>query len=130
MNKAPIKLGPLALLLAVISICLTILAILTFSTARADRRLAEKFAQTVTLRYSLEREGQELLAAYSEHGPAAEPDEWQLDSDGIYWRRLERDGSVLRMGLRDSGGDYEIAAWLQEREWDRDEHIENLWTGW
>ena len=48
MKRVPIKLGPLALLLAVISICLTMLALLTCSTARADRRLAEKFAQTVS----------------------------------------------------------------------------------
>ena len=40
MKQVPIKLGPLALLLAVISICLTTLAILTFTTARADLRLA------------------------------------------------------------------------------------------
>ena len=47
MNKAPIRLGPMALLLTVISICLTILAILTFTTARADLRLAQKYAETV-----------------------------------------------------------------------------------
>ena len=53
MNQVPVKLGPLALLLTVISICLTTLAILTFSTARADGRLAERYAETVTLRYEL-----------------------------------------------------------------------------
>ncbi len=56
MKQVPIKLGPLALLLAVISICLTTLAILTFTTARADLRLAQKYAETVSTRYELERE--------------------------------------------------------------------------
>ncbi len=42
MKQIPIKLGPLTLLLTVISICLTVLAILSFTTARADLRLAEK----------------------------------------------------------------------------------------
>ena len=42
MKHVPIKLGPLALLLAVISICLTTLALLNVSTAKADERLAEK----------------------------------------------------------------------------------------
>ena len=55
MNKAPIRLGPMALLLTVISICLTILAILTFTTARADLRLAQKYAETVQARYAAER---------------------------------------------------------------------------
>ena len=62
MKQVPIKLGPLALLLTVISICLTVLAILSFTTARADLRLAEKYAQTVSERYQLEISGQELLA--------------------------------------------------------------------
>ena len=43
--QQPIKLGPLALLLTVITICLTTLAILTLTTARADLRLAEKYAE-------------------------------------------------------------------------------------
>ena len=56
-GRMPVKLGPLALLLTVISICLTTMAILTFATARADRRLAEKYAATVRLRYELDQEG-------------------------------------------------------------------------
>ena len=62
-NRTPIRLLPLALLLTVISICLTVLAILTFSTAGADLRLAEKYAETVRTRYELEIEGQEFLQA-------------------------------------------------------------------
>ena len=62
MKQVPIKLGPLALLLTVISICLTVLAILTFTTARADMALAEKYADTIRLRYELEAEGQSFLA--------------------------------------------------------------------
>ena len=54
-GRMPVKLGPLALLLTVISICLTTMAILTFATARADRRLAEKYAATVRLRYELDQ---------------------------------------------------------------------------
>ena len=54
MKQVPIKLGPLALLLTVISICLTTLAILSFTTASADLRLAEKYADTVQTRYELE----------------------------------------------------------------------------
>ena len=52
MKRIPIKLGPLALLLAVVSLCLTTLSILTFTTARADMALAERFADTVSSRLS------------------------------------------------------------------------------
>ena len=54
MKHVPIRLGPLALLLAVISICLTILAVLSFTTGQADLRLAQRYADTVTERYALE----------------------------------------------------------------------------
>ena len=61
MRQIPVKLGPLALLLTVISICLTTLAILTFTTAEADRRLADHFAETIETRYRLESQGQAFL---------------------------------------------------------------------
>lgn len=121
MNQVPIKLGPLALLLAVISICLTTLAILAFTTARADLRLAEKYADTVTTRYALEAEGQAFLADVSRDGFPGEADE-----DGIYRTVIERDGTKLFVGLAPDG---EIVSWRQEKEWNQDPGIGNLWPG-
>ena len=104
MNKAPIRLGPLALLLTVVSICLTILAILSFSTARADMRLAEKYAETVQTRYALDRMGQEYLAALDSGSEAAPtPDE-----DGVIRREFEQDGYTLRIGLHSDGNGGEV----------------------
>jgi hypothetical protein len=125
MKRVPIKLGPLALLLAVISICLTMLALLTCSTARADRRLAEKFAQTVSTRYALEAEGQELLSSLD----AGALSGWERDAEGRCWTVLERDGARLRIGIAPDGDDWRIVNWTQEKEWEHDEHITNLWTG-
>ena len=61
MKQVPIKLGPVALLLTVISICLTVMAILTFSTAGADKAMANMFANSTQIRYGLEQSGQEFL---------------------------------------------------------------------
>lgn len=125
MKNGNIKLGPLALLLAVISICLTTLAILSFSTARADRRLAEKYAQTVSVRYALEERGQELLSQLDEG-----TDGWEQDENGRLWYTLEQDGARLRIALEPTeSGEYAVAAWIQDREWKQDTHIENLWSG-
>lgn len=126
MKQAPVRLGPLALLLTVISICLTILAILTFTTARADLRLAEKYAETVQSRYALEKEGQTYLAAVNAGTvPAPEPDE-----NGTRCYELEKDGFVLHITLRENGaGAYEPVVWRQEKLWEQKETIDNLWSG-
>ncbi len=127
MRHTPIKLGPLALLLSVICICLTTLALLNYSTARADKRLAEKFAETVGTRYALESEGQELLAALDGAMPAQG---WETDGAGNAWRVLERDGFQLRIGLApDGAGGYTIINWTQEHEWEADTSLDNLWPG-
>ena len=126
MRETPIRLGPLALLLTVISICLTILGILTFTTARADLRLAENYAETVQSRCALERDGQEFLSrlARGEETPG-EPDE-----NGIYRTDLERDGFLLHIGLTpDGAGGYDVVSWRQEKEWEQDDTIDNLWSG-
>lgn len=108
MNKAPVKLGPLALLLTVISICLTTLAILTFATARADLRLAEKYAATVRTRYELDEEGQE----------------WLRDADPNDGTVLEKEGSTLTILLEDG----RITEWRHERDWEEDLDLE-VWPG-
>ncbi|MBO4330989.1 MAG: hypothetical protein J5827_02825 [Oscillospiraceae bacterium] len=126
MKQTPIRLGPLALLLTIISICLTILAILTFTTARADLRLAEKFADTVQARYELERAGQEYLARL-DAGQETPP---EPDETGVRRVDLEHGGYKLHIGLREDGqGGWELVTWLQEKTWEQDDTLDNLWSG-
>ena len=131
MKQVPIKLGPLALLLAVISICLTTLAILTFTTARADLRLAQKYAETVSTRYELEREGQEFLRELSETDSADYSlMDWERDASGVDWEEFSSDGATLRIGFkpsRDTG--YQVVSWRHEKGWMEDESIGTLWDG-
>ena len=125
MRHIPIRLGPLALLLTVISICLTTLAILVFTTARADHRLAEKYAETVYTRYALEAEGQDYLSRMDAH-PLLLPG---VDGEGVSWHTLERDGMRLRIGLEPAEDGYRIISWRIEREWTEDTDIGRLWSG-
>ena len=110
MNHVPIKLGPLALLLTVVSICLTVLAILAFTTARADLALAAQYARTVQTRYALEQQGQRFLAA-------AEP-----GSEHTF----KQDGMDLTVAIDEHG---EVIRWTLEKEWTQDNIIEDLWKG-
>ena len=131
MKQVPIKLGPLTLLLTVISICLTTLAILNFTTARADLRLAERFADTVQARYALEAEGQEYLREMDQLSPqAAEAmQRREADEDGVIWHVLEQGDAHLRIGLRWDNGVMQVVSWRQEKDWAQDELIDNLWSG-
>ena len=132
MKSTPVKLGPLSLLLTVISICLTVLAILTYTTAGADMRLAEKYAQTVSTRAELERRGQEFLSEADEaagEGSLSLIDGLERDAEGVLWYTLEKDGSRLRIGLRQEGDGVAVDTWKQDREWTEDLSLGNLWPG-
>ena len=127
MNDAPIRLGPLALLLTVISICLTTLSILTYTTARADMRLAERFAQSVQERYELEAEGQMFLKETAEDmagGVAFMP-----DPDGVLRETITSGDTSLQIGLIVLPDGYRVRTWKIMRQWTEDTSFGNLWTG-
>ena len=129
MNQTPIKLGPLTLLLTVISICLTVLSILTFTTAQADERLAQKFAETVQTRYELEQEGQAFLRDVAEGGPDfIMDDSVTRTAQGVFKKTFERDGAKLTIGYRNTANGVRIVSWRHEKEWEEDTSL-NLWDG-
>ena len=117
MKHVPVKLGPLALLLAVVAICLTILAILSFTTGQADLRLAQRYADTVSERYALEAEGQQYVAIVNE-GKAPESGRDEIGALHLDF--------VLKKNAR---GTYDITAWKFIRDWEEDTSLDNIWTG-
>ena len=119
MKQVPIKLGPLAVLLTVISICLTVLSILAFTTAGADERLAQKYAQTVKVRYELEAEGQAFVRDSVQGGVAGA---------GVQMQEFEQNGSLLRIEYQADGEGFNIISWQHQREWSEDTEI-NIWDG-
>ena len=157
MKQVPIRLGPLALLLTVVAICMTVLALLTFSTARADLAMAQKLAASTQERYELEAEGQTflrdlagelhesagqleyLLDADAKTDPKglprySEPEalkKLDKDEDGCYWKTLERDGLTLSIGLEWSPKTdaLEVACWPYSSDWQAPEEIGGLWPG-
>ena len=132
MNHTP-KLGPLALLLTVISTCLTILSILSYTTAGADMRLAEKYADTVSERYALEIKGQELMKEADEALSSGEvPAGFSISdvNENEFYADLKEGDLNLRIGVRtDGAGDYDIISWKYEHDWVQDTKIGNLWSG-
>ena len=136
MKHIPIRLGPLALLLAVISICMTTLGILTFTTARADLSMAEKYAETVQARYGLEKEGQRFLLEAGEvleggAGLQSLPDT-DTDEDGVTWKRIVDGDYSLLVGIRPEEGEgagLQVVGWRLTKAWEEDTSMGNLWNG-
>lgn len=140
MNEVPIKLGPLALLLTIISICLTTLSILTYTTSGADLRLADKYAETVRIRYDLEREGQAFLQEADETLSSGLPLNALFDAmpapGGGITKTFEQDGTTLTVTLLPTSpssasgtAGYRISEWKILRQWEEDNSIGNIWSG-
>ena len=128
MKDTPVKLGPLALLLTVISICMTTLAVLAFTTARADYSLAEQYAETVKERYALEAKGQQYLSETADD--LAQGFLLLPDADGVVRNTIEEGDTKLTIGLRLTGTDgFLVDSWRMERQWTEDTSIGNLWDG-
>lgn len=119
MDQVPVKLGPLALLLAVISICVTTLSVLVYTTSRADAALAEKYADTVAVRYALEEEGQRYLLDIAQGTAGFDVQE----------AAFEKEGMLLHVAVESGPDGPRVISWRFEKEWTEDTDIGTLWDG-
>ncbi len=128
MRQVSVRLGPLALLLTVIVICMTVLGLLAVTTARGDLSMARRYADSVEARYALETQGQAFLQQITQ-----EPSVWDdldRDEEGVGRKVLREDGLSLHIGIIQRRGKYEIVSWqfIQEN-WEPQEEIGGLWSG-
>jgi len=134
MGHTRIRLGPLALLLAVISICMTTLGVLAITTANADLRIAGKYADMVQVRYDLETEGQTFLREAGEAVRSgltldALPDT-ETDEDGVTWKVIWREDFKLTAGVSlDDEGGLRVVCWRIGRTWEPETSMGDLWDG-
>ena len=118
MKRITIHLGPLALILTVITICMSTLGVLSVSNAYADKRLARRYAETVRIRYELEEQGQQYLKEVNEGGAAGE-------TEKVF--RLEN--YTLTVSLQEENGTYVPKLWKIRRDWEEQPEIKDLWMG-
>lgn len=136
MKQVPIKLGPVALLLTVITICLAVMAILTISTAGADRTMADKFANSTQERYSLEAQGQQFLQeadqVLHDGGKLTDLPETEAVEGGpagSVEKTIQDEGYHLTIRLEPDGGTgYRVTGWSLEKEWEENQDIQ-VWQG-
>lgn len=127
MNRIPVRLGPLALLLAVVAICVTVLGLLTFTTARGDLAMAERHAASVQARYSLEAQGQAFLQGLEEDPAALAA--LERDGNGACWQTFQQEGASLRIGLQPQEDGFQVVSWQFSQDWEPQEELGGLWPG-
>ena len=122
-----LRLGPIAVFLAVIAAVVATLAILTFSTSRADAVLAERFASVTAIRYELEEEGNRFLQAADASGEVPEGAE-QLE-DGTLRYYTEKEGYALTVEATEEDGTWQVTKWKISKLWEAEDPFEDLWLG-
>jgi len=118
MKRVTMHLGPLALLLTVIAICMSTLGVLSVSNAYADKRLSDRYAETVRIRYELEEQGQQYLREVN--AGTVSPEEEKVFRSGDY---------TLTILLEQKDGDYVPSLWKIRRDWEEQTEINDLWMG-
>ncbi len=130
-----IRLGPIAVFLAIVAIVLSVMAVLSTATTHADRVMAERFAEMTQQRYALEAEGTKLLAEYDRQAAAGAVEAESLGlspaEGGGYRTQIEKGGYILTMALSepDGQGSYTVDEWKITKQWNADDPFQNIWKG-
>ena len=131
--KHRIRLGPIAIFLAVIAAVVATLAMLTFATSRADMALAERFAAVTAIRYELDEEGNRFLQAVEEtSGKMAEGSGETTALAGGGWKYYtEKEGYALTVEVVPAGSEsgWQVTKWKINKLWEGDDPFEDLWLG-
>ena len=130
-----IRLGPVAIFLAVVAIVLTTLAVLIIATSHADKVMAERFAFVTSVRYDLEKEGNMLLQQAEETvraggDPGTLPGV-ETGESGSYTYAKEQDGYRLEIEfLADSEKHTcNVTGWDIKKIWNGEDPITDIWQG-
>lgn len=125
------KLGPLAVFLTIITIILTMLALLEFVTANADVALAERYAQVTQTKYALEQKGNEYLRELDtslKNGLSPESaGEVTVKQNGLYTHTEKLEEYTLTIDFESDGSGYEVKRWKITREWKEGNPFGNIW---
>ena len=121
-----IRLGPIAVFLAVVAVVLSTLAVLTVATTNADKVLADRFAGATQTRYALEAEGERFLQQY---------DEKVAGGSAVFaadrTKEIEKDGYTLKITVTepDASGSWDVTEWKVIKDWNADDPYQNIWQG-
>ncbi len=127
---SPPALGGSSLLVVFAVLSLTVFALLSLSTVRADGRLGDASAQSVADYYAADCQAQEILARLRQgevpRGVQAGPGEGEYS----YACPIEASHQLLQVQVRIAGSGYTVLRWqaIPAARWETDDHI-LVWQG-
>lgn len=127
MENKRFRVGSIAVLFAVVVLCVAIFGCLTVVTANSDIRIARRYAQHVTEAAAIENAGQRWLAdadAWIQFGGEM-PENAVLEGDELS-AELTHSTMKLEIRLKILNGTYEITRWSCTGTWQPDDSW-NLW---
>lgn len=126
-RSAPPAVGGISLLVVFAVLCLTVFALLSLSTVRADDRLGKLSAQAVADYYEADTRAEEILARLR---AGQIFDEVTVDGDLYSYTCPISDTQELQVRLRLEDGEYTILCWqaVPVGEWVVDDSI-HVWEG-
>jgi hypothetical protein len=132
-----VRLGTVSVLFTVVVLCISVLAVLSVATVRADKAMAERYAQQMTERSELENQGQQWLkavdSALQEKGTALSqtdlPEGTQLDGTQVQTVCTSESRILtitLELNFDGTMPSYSITAWDNSAQWEEDTQVEVL----
>ena len=129
MDTKKVRLGSISILMSVILLCVTVLAVLSLTSARADDVMAQRFADQTSAYYDLQNEGQRYLAKADEEIKrsgfdgaisALSADGAYLDLDGNIVREIENETMKLTIILSSGADGYKVEVYRTGILWEED----------
>ena len=127
MSVGPPPVGGSSLLVIFAVLCLTVFAMLTLSTARADDRLADASVEAVSAYYRADAEAESVLSRLRS---GQVPDGVAVSGDLFTYTCAISDTRVLQVKVRVDGSRYTILRWQEESTaaWNPETELD-VWTG-
>ncbi len=114
MNNYRYRMVMLSILLSLIVICMGVLSLLSFATSLAQERQAQRYSQTVRIRYELEEEGRRYLME-NRGAPV----------DTV----IEKEGYRLILKAGNENGNTLTEVFSIGKIWEEKDSIDDLWGG-
>lgn len=126
-SASPPVVGASSLLVIFAVLCLTVFALLSISTVRANQRLGDNSAEAVTGYYRADCMAEEILARLRS---GEQPEGVKAEDDVYSYGCAISDTQVLSVQVKVSGSDYTVLRWqaVSTVDWKADDTI-LVWNG-